>query len=308
MRDHFGAVGGGDAGSTVISGRDDFHCAARAEAAEPPRTIASRPAQWVAYLRRLFFAIYSANFFLRAFYAVKSKANQKKLRAERSRAKLLDATISMIAARGLPGFALTNLGAGLGLSRGLASYHFEGGRAQVIATALGGVLDEEPQPEGLGLPALFSWIGELSQRAAARDPKLLALLQLAVGPGVEAEASALRATYWTRQTDLLQRHLTAAQGAGQIRDDLEAGRLAAVLLGQLHGELLRLAATGEVPGPEFTALIGPALAPEGAAPKAGSKARAKSQPQPAKGASLGPASPAIGGTQMPLFGFKPDPT
>lgn len=193
---------------------------------------------------------------------MKSEANKHALRRARSRAKLIDATIAMIAEQGFPGFTLTKLGAHLGLSRGLASYHFEGGRAQVIETALAEVLDAEKQLEGLGLPALFSWIGELSQRAAAREPKLLALLQLAVGPGVEAEAPALRVAYWTRQSELIRRHLDVAQASGEIREDLELSHLAATLLGLVHGELLRIAATGDAPGPALTNIIERALAPE----------------------------------------------
>jgi|GEM_PF-3812399 len=212
----------------------------------------------------------------------------------------------MIAERGLPGFTLTKLGGNLGLSRGLASYHFEGGRAQVIETALTEVFDGEKQPEGLGLSALFSWIGELSQRAATREPKLLALLQLAIGPDPDGEVSALRATYWTRQGDLIRRHLDTAKASGEIRDDLESGRLAGVLLGQVHGELLRLVATGEAPDAEFPAFIERALAPERPTPKASPKGRAKPPPQTLAGAGAEPAAQDKGGPQPDLFGGTSD--
>lgn len=177
----------------------------------------------------------------------------------------------MIAERGLPGFALTNVGARAGVSRGLANYHFAD-RRELLRTALAGLLEDEAEPNGRGLTPLFSWMNEQVQRAASRDPELLALLQLAVGPGVEAEAPALREEYWKRRGQLIQRHLLAAQAVRQVRDDLEASELATVLLGLLHGELLRIAATGDAPSAAFTALIQSALAPVRAAAKAPPKA------------------------------------
>ncbi|CAN7422446.1 TetR/AcrR family transcriptional regulator [Phenylobacterium sp. LjRoot219] len=198
----------------------------------------------------------------------------------------------MIAERGLPGFALTNVGAEAGVSRGLANYHFAD-RGELLRTALAGLLEDEPGPEGHGLTSLFSWMAEQSQRAARRDPKLLALLQLAVGPGVEAEASALREAYWSRRSQLIQRHLSAAQALQQVRDDLEPSDLAAVLLGLLHGELLRIAATGDGPSAAFTALIECALAPERPA---------------AKGPPKVPPPHGVGGAQGNLFeGPMPKP-
>ena len=79
----------------------------------------------------------------------------------------------------------------------------------------------------------------------------------------------MREAYWTRRSQLIQRHLSAAQ-ARQVRDDLELSELANVLLGLLHGELLRIAATGAAgaaASAAFTALIDRALAPERTAGK-----------------------------------------
>lgn len=195
---------------------------------------------------------------------MKSETNKHKLRTAVARTKLIEAAIAMIAARGLPGFALTKLGADAGVSRGLATYHFAD-RGKLIAAALGDLLETDAQPEGLGLPALLAWIADQADRAARRDPRLLALLQLAIGTGVDVETPTLREAYWGRRSQMIERHLRAAQDARQVRNDLEPSHLAGVLLGLLHGELLRIAATGEAPGPTFTSLIERALVREGAA-------------------------------------------
>jgi AcrR family transcriptional regulator len=200
----------------------------------------------------------------------RKKLGPKQARTDRARAELIKATIQMIAERGITGLALTQVGGRAGGSRALAGYHFAT-RRELLETALAGVLDAEAEPEGLGLPSLLDWMTDQSQRAARRDPKLLALLQLAVGPGVEVEAPALRAEYWKQRSQLIQRHLIAAQASGQIRDDLEPSQLASVLLGQLHGELLRIAATGEARTDAFTELIGRALARELTLAKRGPK-------------------------------------
>lgn len=202
----------------------------------------------------------------------------------------------MIAEGGLPGFALTNVGARAGVSRGLAPYHFTD-RGDLVRTALAGLLDDQAEPGELGLQPLLNWMDEQSQRAAKRDPKLLALLQLAIGPGVESEAPVLREGYWKVRSQLIQRHLRPAQALRQVRDDLELGELAAVVLGLLHGELLRIAATGDASGAAsaaFTALIERALAPE--------RPTAKTPPRV-------PPPQGAGGAQGSLFGDPlPDPT
>lgn len=219
-------------------------------------------------------------------FAVKSETNKHKQRTTLTRTKLIKAAIGMIAARGLPGFALTNLGAEAGVSRGLASYHFAD-RSELIEIAFASLIEDEVPLEGLGLPQLLTWIGDQAQRAARREPELLALLQLAVGPGVEVEAPALRERYWKQRAQFLEHHLSAAQARGQIRDDLEAAHLATVLLGLLHGELFRIAATCESPTEAFTSLIERALGRE--------------RPATAKGASKPPPPSDKRSAQRSLF-------
>lgn len=192
---------------------------------------------------------------------MKTEPNKHALRAAHTRTKVMTAAIGMIAERGLPGFAISNIAPAAGVSRGLANYHFVD-RAALIEAVFVQLLDDEPTLEGLGLSPLLAWVGDQARRAAQREPKLLALLQLAVGPGVETEAPALRQEYWRRRGDLVERHLLAARALGQIRDDLAPAHLAMVFLGLMHGELLRIAATGEGPSGAFPILVERALVPE----------------------------------------------
>jgi AcrR family transcriptional regulator len=196
------------------------------------------------------------------------------VRRERARARLTKATVAMIAERGLPGLTFTKVGARAGVSRALAGYHFKN-RGELIQQVVSSLLDDETaRPEGLGLEPLLGWMDSQIRRVAEKDVELLALLQVAIGPGVEREASALREAYWGRRTHLVEHHLNAAQALGQIRRDLAPSQLAPILLGQLHGELLRIAATGAPPADTFSELIRRALTPERLAPKGGQKAPA----------------------------------
>lgn len=185
----------------------------------------------------------------------------RKTQAERTalaRAKLVEASAQMIAESGVRGFVLTQVGGRAGVSRALANYHFKT-RGELIAAVFADLLAEDGRPEGLGLAPLLTWISDQAQRAASQDPRLLALLQLAVGPGVHDEAPALRKQYWEDRTRRIANHLTAARTQGEIRNDLELRGMADVLLGLLHGELLRIAATGANSGPAFRELIEGAL-------------------------------------------------
>lgn len=191
----------------------------------------------------------------------RKKLGAKQVRTDRARAELINATIQMIAERGVPGVALTKVGGRAGGSRALAGYHFAT-RRELIEKAVTSLLDDDVRPDELGLAPLLGWMRDQARRATEGDVRLLALLQVAVGAGVDTEVPALRQAYWQRRSQMIQQHLSAGQARGAIRDDLEASRLAPVLLGQLHGDLLRIAATGEA-GPEgFIELIERLLAPE----------------------------------------------
>jgi AcrR family transcriptional regulator len=193
------------------------------------------------------------------------------VRSDRARARLKKATVVMIAERGLPGLAFTKVGARAGVSRALAGYHFKS-RGELIKQVVSSLLDDEAaRPEGLGLEPLLGWMDSQIRRVAEKDVNLLALLQVAVGPGVEREAPALREAYWQRRSHLVEHHLNAGQALGQIRGDLAPRQLAPMLLGQLHGELLRIAATGAPPADTFSEFIRRALTPE--RPASSQKAR-----------------------------------
>src|SRR5205085_469663 len=110
-----------------------------------------------------------------------------------------------------------------------------------------------------GVKPMIEWMEGQLHRVARREPRLLAALELAVGPGADRPVMTLRSEYWRRQTSLLQHHLTSARTLGQLRDGLDPVQLAPTILGQLHGELLRVVATGQPSSPGFLGLLEYAL-------------------------------------------------
>ena len=194
-----------------------------------------------------------------------------------AKAKLVDATIALIAERGLLGFSLADVGTRAGVSRGLAGYHFKTSQALLLA-ALARLGGDEADDRGRGIKPMLQWVQAQVQLAAMGDLRVQAMLQLAFGPGADGEVLKLREAYRRRQTDLLQRHLSSARAAHQILQTLDLAETAAIVLGLMHGEQLRVMAAGERPGGGFIALLERALAAP--TPKA---ERKKPGPQPTSG-------------------------
>jgi AcrR family transcriptional regulator len=176
-----------------------------------------------------------------------------------AKAKLLDATIVMLAERGLLGFSLADVGERAGVSRGLAGYHFTTRQALLLA-ALASLGDDDAGDQGHGLEALIAWVRDQVQLARIGDVRVRAKLQLALGAGADGEVLKLREAYRERQTDDLARHLSAARAAKQIQRTLDPAETAAMLLGLVQGEQLRAVATGQTSGEAFIVLLERALA------------------------------------------------
>ena len=194
-------------------------------------------------------------------------------RRDLARAKLLDAAVGLIGERGLQGFSVAEAEERAGVGRGLAVYHFKSRQALVDAAAAS-VLDAEAGPGERGLKPMLDWMEAQIRRAAERDPRLVAALEVAGGGGADTAMMASRAEYWRRQTALLLQHLASARTLGQLREGLEPVKLAPTVLGQLHGEILRIVATDQPPSPAFLDLLGYALAPGAEPAKASGKPRA----------------------------------
>jgi AcrR family transcriptional regulator len=194
-----------------------------------------------------------------------------------------------MAERGPLGFSLADVGARAGYSRGLAGHHFTSRDALLTSAAERLVSRTSPVDAAeLGLPALLDWMRRQLGRAERGEPEPRAFLQLLLAPG-SAALAALVAQYGVQQAAGVRRHLERARALQQVRSDLDPAATAAVLLGQVNGELLRLAADGEANSEVFLDLIGHALGPAARAAGKGRKPAQDGKP---------PASARQGG----LFG------
>jgi AcrR family transcriptional regulator len=160
-------------------------------------------------------------------------------RREAAMAKIIDATIALIGEQGLSGFTVSDIGKRAGLSRGTSGYHFKSSKA-LIQAAAASLLQDDAGPGDHGLGPMLGWIEAQLARAVARDPRLLATLQIALGPGA-AEVKTLREAYWQREIERLRKHLATAK----VSPDLDPTKTASAVLGMLHGEQLRILATGQ---------------------------------------------------------------
>jgi AcrR family transcriptional regulator len=207
-------------------------------------------------------------------------------RTAAAKAKLLDATIALVAERGPLGFSLADVGARAGVSRGLPGHHFHS-REALLGAAVTRLASHTSPVDGaeLGLPALLDWLRRQLGRAERGEPEPRALLHLLLAPGSDALAT-LVAQSGEQQAAGVRRHLEQARALQQVRSDLDPATTAAVLLGQLNGELLRLAAGGEAMSEVFIDLIGHALGP---AARDGGKSRkpAQGEKPPAKARQRG---------------------
>lgn len=174
-------------------------------------------------------------------------------RREAAKAKLIAATIGLIGEHGLRGFSVSDVAERSGLDRGLVGHHFKTIGALKQAAAAECFREDEGRAGERGMIPMLAWIEAQLARAAARDLRLLATLQVALGPAAP-EVKELRETYWRRENERLQQHLKIAT------PDLDPAATASVVLAMLHGEQLRIVATGHPPQPELLELLKRALA------------------------------------------------
>lgn len=178
-----------------------------------------------------------------------------------TRALLVEAAILVLAERGVAAFAVSEVEKRAGVGRALASYHFRTSEALILAAA-----EQASVPQGAPLAAsveaLLGWVGEQTERAANREPRLLATLQVVLSPSAAGGAIlAWRVAYWARATERLGQSLRSAQKLGGIRKDLEPIELASTLLGMLYGEQGRIVALRGKPTPAFLGLLERAIMP-----------------------------------------------
>lgn len=204
--------------------------------------------------------------------SIKSAASVRRSQQKRSastQAKILNAAVELIGERGLLGFSVSDVGKRAGVGRAMAGYHFRTS-GDLLQAAASSLLEDHPLPNKPGLKPMLDWIDGQVQRAAEGDRRLLATLQLALGPGAAA-VSELRNEYWRRQAGFLDLHLPRARHPGQVPKGVDPSDTALTLLGLLHGEQLRILTTGQPPSVGFRKIIASAVAQAASPPKVESR-------------------------------------
>ena len=209
---------------------------------------------------------------------VNKHGTQDERRAE-STAKLLDATIALIGEHGPLGFSLEQVGDRAKVSRSLARHHFGSRDALLKAAVERAVAHAAPTGhDELGLPGLLEWMRHEVGKGESGDPARRCLLTLKVAP-CPADLDGLVAQHTEAQVVHARRHLERARGLRQVRSDIVAKVTASLLIAQLQGELLRLAAGGVAMSAAFIDLMRQALIP---LPRAGSQSAAPPKEPPSK--------------------------
>jgi AcrR family transcriptional regulator len=181
------------------------------------------------------------------------RSPRRQPRSDESRTKILEAAIALIGEVGPFGLTLALVGERADVSRALPTYQFHT-RQELLAVAARMVLEADVDDQDLGLEPLL---------AAAGAPELRARLSLIMGPSDHSTQSAV-AIHWTESAGRIQRHLERGQVLRQVRTDLDAGASATALLGQLYGEMARVArGVGQANADVFLALTRAAIAPTG---------------------------------------------
>jgi AcrR family transcriptional regulator len=191
--------------------------------------------------------------------------------------KLIDATIELIAERGLQGFSLSDVGLRAGVSRALAGHHFKS-RAELVRRAVERIFDPGPELVEFGLRPMFDAIRARLTEGAERTSTSRALAWLVASP-LPTDLAALREAYRASWHALLVRHLKMAVTLEQARPDLDPNAVAPVLLGQIHGEVIRLGTEGGTPT-VFLDLLAQAVAR--AEPTSGKRGARAAESKPAK--------------------------
>jgi AcrR family transcriptional regulator len=190
------------------------------------------------------------------------RSPRRQPRSDESRTKILEAAIALIGEVGPFGLTLALVGERADVSRALPTYQFHT-RQELLAVAARMVLEADVDDQDLGLEPLLAWMQHELEAAAAGAPELRARLSLIMGPSDHSTQSAV-AIHWTESAGRIQRHLERGQVLRQVRTDLDAGASATALLGQLYGEMARVArGVGQANADVFLALTRAAIAPTG---------------------------------------------
>jgi len=191
--------------------------------------------------------------------------------------KLIEATIGLIAEDGLQGFSLSDVGRRAGVSRALPGHHFKS-RAELVRQAVQRVFDPGPERIEVGLQPMLDTISARLTEAAERSWTSRALARLLASP-LPTDLAALHEQYRANWRSLLVRHLKVALNLEQVRTDLDPDAVAPVLLGLIHGEIIRLGAEEGTPE-VFLALLAHAMAR--AEPTSAKRGARATGPKPAK--------------------------
>jgi AcrR family transcriptional regulator len=205
---------------------------------------------------------------------VTKQTPRRQPRSDGSRKKILDAAIELLGEVGPQGLTLALTAERAEVSPGLPTYQFHT-RHELLVAAATAVLEDDAPSQDLGLEPLLAWMRSELDTSAAGAGRLRARLVLLAGAPDPSTESAV-AKHWSSRLDLLRRHLEHGPG---FRQDLDRGAVAAALLGQLHGEMARLAwSHGPAGADVFLTLVrsslaasrGPKREPQDRATKAGS--------------------------------------
>lgn len=187
-------------------------------------------------------------------------------RTARARKALVDAAVSLIADRGPREFIIAEVERLAGLKRGVAAYHFQGS-SSLLDTVLAQLVAAEALPTERGIQPLLSWMDQKLAALAARDPEVRATMQVVTAAGAGADIRRAQRLYWKRRTAFVEAHLVRAQILGEVRAGLDPTSTAEILLGQLHGEQLRIVTTNAKASSLFGEILRRGLAPEPSKPK-----------------------------------------
>lgn len=188
------------------------------------------------------------------------RAPQRQPRSDATRKKILDAAVELIGEVGSHGLTLALAAERAGVSRALPTYQFNT-RHALLEAAAAAVLQQEPTGPELGFEPLLAWMHDQLDGSRPNHAPMRARLALVVGPP-DPSTSTMVAAYWSARLDLALGHLERARVLEQIADGLDLRAVAAALMGQLHGEMARLAWDhGEASSEAFLTLVRNSLAP-----------------------------------------------
>lgn len=164
---------------------------------------------------------------------------RRRTQAERSATStqsLLDATIGLIAERGVDGFSIADVAERAGVSRGLPVHHF-GTRDALLLAVAKVVAKPRAPPQAWGLDTLLDGYKATLRGAQASSPELRALMALLTAPALPPAVEKHVGAFLEAEVQVVQRHLEAGIASRTIRRALDtlahAKFLTAAMIGQV---------------------------------------------------------------------------